>query len=203
MGSGWRSSRPPSPIPTVKAIWAARGGYGAMRLLSRLRLGDWVQAQKLLVGFSDITALHAALNTLGFPTLHAPVPQPSSRSSSPKALARLHEILFDRSARPRSLQADPLVTLHPGKARGKLVGGNLSLLASLVGTPFLPSFAGALLLIEDIGERPYRIDRLWTQLRLSGAFDGVRGVVVGQFWRCEGDPGDPTPLQLLQGGSSS
>jgi muramoyltetrapeptide carboxypeptidase len=182
--------------PDVKAIWAARGGYGAMRLLGRLRLHDWVQAEKLLVGFSDITALHASLNALGFPTLHAPVLTQLSEQP-PKALARLHEILFtSRPAAP--LQAEPLVTLHPGKARGKLVGGNLSLLASLVGTPFLPSLAGALLLIEDIGERPYRIDRLWTQLRLSGALDGVRGVVVGQFLRCEGEDGDPTPLQLLE-----
>jgi muramoyltetrapeptide carboxypeptidase len=182
--------------PAVKAIWAARGGYGATRLLDRLRLSDWVRAEKLLVGFSDITALHAALNALGFATLHAPVVTQLSEQP-PKALARLHQILFEtRPATP--LQAEPTVTLHPGKARGRLVGGNLSLFASLVGTPYLPNLDGALLLLEDVGERPYRIDRMWTQLRLSGALQGLRGVVVGQFLRCDGEGGDPTPLQLLE-----
>jgi muramoyltetrapeptide carboxypeptidase len=182
--------------PSVKAIWAARGGYGAARLLHALHLRDWVAARKLLVGFSDVTALHAALNTLGFATLHGPVVTQLSEQP-PKGIARLHQILFeDRPAGP--LQAEPHRTLSPGKARGVLLGGNLSLLASLVGTPYLPSFSGALLLIEDVGERPYRIDRLIMQLRLSGALDGLRGVVVGQFVRCEGDSADPAPLDLLE-----
>jgi muramoyltetrapeptide carboxypeptidase len=182
--------------PSCKAIWAARGGYGAMRLLDRLPLDRLVQAKKLMIGFSDITALHLALGALSLCTLHAPVVTQLVDQAAP-TLSRLREILF--SVQPASpLQADPVATMAPGKARGRLLGGNLTLLGSLVGTPYFPDLAGVLLLIEDVGERPYRLDRIWTQLRLAGAFVGLRGVVVGQLLRCEGDEGDPVPLALLR-----
>jgi muramoyltetrapeptide carboxypeptidase len=181
--------------PSSKAIWAARGGYGTMRLLGPLRLQDLVQAKKLLIGFSDITVLHISLGALGLCTLHAPVVTQLAEQP-PQTLARLREILF--TALPASpLLAHPVATLHPGKVTGKLVGGNLTLLGSLVGTSYFPSLVGALLLIEDIGERPYRLDRTWTQLRLAGALAGLRGLAIGQLLRCEGDEGDPEPLALF------
>lgn len=161
---------------TVKAVFAARGGYGAMRLLPSLR---W-NIPKPLIGFSDITALHAAAQRAGWRSLHAPVVTQLGRQP-PHLIARFFDCLEGRRLEP--LQATHTVT--PGIAEGPLVGGNLSVLTRLLGTPYLPSWQGAVLLLEDVGERPYRIDRMWTHLRLAGRFEGLAGIALGDFNDCE------------------
>jgi len=161
------------------ATVCARGGFGAMHLLSELppRLHD----AGLLVGFSDITALHLALQSRGVMSLHGPVVTQLGRQP-PHAVERLFQLM--ELAEP----APPLHGTHAfaeGMAEGRLLGGNLSLVASLVGTPYLPDLRGAVLLLEDVGERPYRLDRMWTQLKLAGVLDAVSGIALGEFTGCE------------------
>jgi muramoyltetrapeptide carboxypeptidase len=160
----------------LKAIFVARGGYGAMRLLPSMRLST----PKWLVGFSDVTALHLAVQTHGWCSVHAPVVTQLGTQSTDVS-QRLFQALEGHPL-------PPLVgrkTVIPGFAEGPLMGGNLSVLTRLIGTPFLPSLNGAILLLEDIGERPYRLDRMWTHLKLAGVLHGLRGVVLGDFTGCE------------------
>ncbi len=180
--------------PDARAVWCARGGYGAARLLPRLRLRGLLDRPKLLVGFSDATALHAALGARGLASLHAPVVTQLA-TQPPEVVDRLGALLFS-PAPPPPLSGG--VTLAPGRQRGVLLGGNLAVLASLAGTPFFPSLAGAVLLLEDVGERPYRLDRMWTQLRLAGALDRLRGLAVGELTRCEERDADYTALDVLR-----
>lgn len=164
---------------SLRAVFAARGGYGAMHLLPALRFS----APKPLVGFSDLTALHAAALHHGYRPLHGPV-LTQLGTQPPEVVERLWSLLEGRPVPPLTATR----TVVPGVTEGPLVGGNLAVLAALAGTPFLPPLEGAVLLLEDIGERPYRLDRLWTQLALSGALAGVQGVVLGDFTGCE-EPG--------------
>lgn len=167
--------------PMVRAVFAARGGYGAARLLDDL---DWdlvARSGKPLVGFSDLTALHLGLYARGIRSVHGPVVTRLSEEPA-ESLDRLFEML-ESDAPPPPLPGRRVVE---GEAEGPLVGGCLSLLVSLVGTPHLPSLAGCILFLEEVGEAPYRIDRLLTQLRASGALAGVAGVVLGEFVDCDG-----------------
>jgi len=162
--------------PEVRAVFAARGGYGFARLLPSLR---WAP-DRTLVGFSDVTAGHLAVQARGFRSLHAPVL--TQLGAQPEAVvARLFDALEGRPLAP----LEAARTVVPGTVEGPLLGGNLMVLTSLVGTGRLPSFAGAVLLLEDVGERPYRLDRLWTQCRQAGLFQGLRGVALGDFTDCE------------------
>lgn len=180
--------------PEARAVWCARGGYGAMRLLPRLEAARLLHPPKVVVGFSDITALHAALNRAGLVTVHGPVVTQLG-ALSPAALDHL-EALLTAPAVPAPARGDPppgsgvaaAAVVRPGRATGPLLGGNLSLLAHLCGTPWQPRLAGAILFLEDVGERPYRLDRAFTQLRLAGALDGVAGVCLGAFTDCD-EPG--------------
>jgi muramoyltetrapeptide carboxypeptidase len=160
----------------VKAVFVARGGYGAMRLLPSLRL----HAPKPLVGFSDATALHLAMQAKGWRTLHAPVLTQLGKQPA-DVVTRLFDLLEGRPVAP----LPGTRTVVPGIAEGPLIGGNLSVLSRLVGTPYFPSLHGAVLLLEDVGERPYRLDRMWTHLELAGVLNGVAGVVFGEFTGCE------------------
>lgn len=172
----------------LPAVFLARGGYGAMRLLPALRLSR----PKPLVGFSDATAFHLAMQARGWRTLHAPVLTQLGRQP-PDVVARLFDLLEGRPVAPLAGTR----TVVPGVAEGPLVGGNLSVLTRLLGTPYLPSLRGAVLLLEDVGERPYRLDRMWTHLRLAGALDGVAGVVLGEFTGCEEKDADYTSADVL------
>jgi muramoyltetrapeptide carboxypeptidase len=175
--------------PGTKALFAARGGYGAARLLPRLPYAALRGSPKILVGFSDITALSLGLYAkAGLVTLHGP--NVGSLSWDEESTARLKALLFGEALPRFSLPAPK--TLAPGKAEGILLGGNLSLVASLVGTPYLPSLRGAILFLEEIDEKPYRVDRMLTQLILAGVLDEVAGVLVGQFSGCV-DPSYPRP----------
>ena len=194
----------------VKAVFAVRGGWGCARLLPFL---DWdvIRANpKLLIGFSDVTALHLAFAArAGFPTIHAPNAANSWAKTSWESLWRLAfagetPVLEP----PLVLEVDlaaaerwRVTTIRPGKARGRLLGGNLSVLSALVGTPWLPDFAGAILFLEDVGEAEYRIDRMLSQLALAGILGKVAGVAFGQCTRCTaGVPGYSgfTVPQLLE-----
>jgi muramoyltetrapeptide carboxypeptidase len=172
----------------VDGLLAARGGYGVLRLLDRLpwdRLAEW---QGWVVGFSDMTALHAALATR-FPraTLHGPMAGTIGRDRRGAELL----VSWMLGGAPRRLFAiPPEKVVRPGVARGVAVGGTLSLLAALVGTPFEPDYRKAVLFLEDVGEPLYRLDRLLTQLRLASRLARVRAVVVGRLARCgRGEPG--------------
>ncbi|MBQ7885777.1 MAG: LD-carboxypeptidase [Clostridia bacterium] len=175
--------------PQVDAIVCTRGGYGTMRLLDLLDY-DVIRANpKVFVGFSDITALHIALlEKCGLATFHGPMatrwkPEFTDGFTQPAFFGAV------MSAQPLGeLRNAPgyhaRATVNPGKAEGLLVGGNLSLIAGTIGTPYELDTRGRILFIEEIGERTYCVDRMLTQLRLAGKFDDCAGVVFGDFNDC-------------------
>lgn len=176
----------------VRAIMAVAGGWGCQRILPYLDY-DLIDAHpKLLIGSSDITALHLALAARTHcPSIHGPN---AAHSWGEGPRASFHALVFD-AATPTIVNPpadpDPLVpnpwpirTFRPGKARGRLLGGNLSVLTALVGTPYLPSFKDAILFLEDTNEAEYRIDRMLTQLGQGGILGQVAGVVFGQCTNC-------------------
>ena len=180
--------------PDIRAVFCARGGYGATRLLARLAGQAPEGPPKLLVGFSDITALHLWFQAHGRVSIHGPVLTQLSRLSS-ATCTRLFELL--ESVRP----AAPLTgtaTCVAGVAEGPLLGGNLSVFTRLLGTPYMPALDGAILLLEDQGERPYRLDRMWTHMQLAGVFARVRGIALGSFTTCEEPGADYTSGELLR-----
>ncbi len=177
----------------VKAIMAVRGGWGCARILPFL---DWdiIRANsKLLIGYSDITALHMAIaaKAPGTISLHGPM---GGSAWGKASVASFRAIAFD-GATP--LYSNPVATedrlvqkkwrtqmVHGGKAQGRLLGGNLTVLTALVGTQYLPDFTGAILFLEDVDEAEYRIDRMLTQLDLAGILNKISGVVFGQCTDC-------------------
>jgi muramoyltetrapeptide carboxypeptidase len=167
--------------PAVTAVFCARGGYGTQRMVDLL---DWeslaLAGPKALVGFSDVTALHQAFGSrLGLATLHGPVVT-SLGAGDEASREHLRAMLFD-PAPGTSLTPTPARTLVGGRAEGVLVGGNLALLASGVGTRTSLRAAESVVVLEDVGDEAYQLDRLLTQLLRSGWFDGARGIVLGQF----------------------
>ena len=186
--------------PEIRGVVAARGGYGSMRILSEVWpiAGGRPSAPgpvKMLVGFSDITALHAAVQATGRVSVHGPVVTQLGSQPVP-VVERFFSILEDGTSPAAPLCGTPLVG---GVAEGSLLGGNLSLLTRLLGTPWLPDLAGAVLLLEDVGEQPYRIDRMWTHLRLAGVFDRLAGVALGDFTDCETPGADFTLRDIIAG----
>lgn len=177
---------------SVRAVFAVRGGWGSARILPYLDF-DLIRANpKLLVGFSDITALHMGFAArAGFTTIHGPN---AGSSWSKLSWNSFRNLVFDGTTPTYSnpvAEDDRLVqrkwrthTIRPGKAVGRLLGGNLTVLSALVGTPYLPDFNGAILFLEDVDEAEYRIDRMLTQLSLSGVLSRVAGVVFGQCTNC-------------------
>ncbi|MFD6076368.1 LD-carboxypeptidase [Streptomyces hydrogenans] len=172
--------------PTVAGVLCARGGYGAQRMVDLL---DWTAIRaagpKVFVGYSDVTALHEALAVrAGFAALHGPMPAVSVFADDPATRESLRATLFEpETVRVLGLgTARPLV---PGRAAGVTLGGCASLLAADLATPHArPSARGGLLLLEDVGEEPYRLDRILTQLLRSGWLDGVAGVALGSWAEC-------------------
>ena len=163
--------------PGVDAVWFTRGGFGTVHLLEAV---PWESLDgRPVIGFSDATALFSAMAVRGVggavhgPVLHSLVDHPDDRSR-----ARLRRLLLEGGGEvlPGRQVAGPTASVE-----GPLVGGNLCVLASLAGTPYAPSADGSILLLEEIGERPYQVDRLLTQLARSGGLDGVRGVALGDF----------------------
>ena len=173
----------------VDAIVCLRGGYGAMRILDKLDYDLIARQPKIFMGFSDITALHIALlNRCGLATFHGPMAAANwagkplddfSRDSMYRALMNAAPV--GELCNPPEY---PKQTVNPGVAEGALVGGNLMLIASSLGTPWEIDAKGRILFIEEIGERTYCVDRMLTQLRLAGKFDDCAGVVFGDFADC-------------------
>ncbi len=159
-----------------RAIFCARGGYGAMRLLPALAFPE---RPKLLVGFSDITALHAALQVHGWRSLHGPVLTQLGKLDPACVRA-----LFDCLESSHHLPALAGIPVAPGQVEGPVLGGNLSVLTRLVGTPYLPRLDGAILFLEDVGEAPYRIDRMLQHLALAGLLGRIAGMALGTFAGC-------------------
>lgn len=178
--------------PAIKALFATRGGYGAARMLPHLDPARIAAAPpKPVVGMSDVVALFACLHAVaGVGALHGPCLAAPGFQSSPEQAANLDSLrawLFQ----PPLGEARPCTLLHAGAGgpvAGRLVGGNLAVLASLLGTPWALETNGCLLFLEDVNEPPYRIDRYLTQFRQAGRLDGVAGVVFGHLQNCDTDP---------------
>ena len=176
--------------PSINAVWSIRGGYGSLRLLDQVDYAAIARHPKALIGFSDVTVLLNAVTRLtGIVTFHGPV----ARASMP-AFNRWHfERVLTRTEpagrlgripqAPDTLvpQDDRTVTVRGGVAEGPLAGGNLTLLQCLIGTPYFPELAGAILFLEDVGEDLYRVDRMLAHLRLIGALRRLSGVLIGRF----------------------
>lgn len=181
--------------PEVAALHAVRGGYGCMRILDGIDSALLRAQPKLLIGYSDLTALHALWARCGLPTLHAPMAAsdmllPGREADRNALFALLQGGLQAGAVLAPELEASPLHV--GGRAAGRLVGGNLSLVAALLGTPWAWDARGALLFLEDVSEDLYRVDRLLTQLRLAGVLDAAAGIVLGSFTEAE------SPAALLQ-----
>ncbi|MDQ2745833.1 MAG: LD-carboxypeptidase [Acidobacteriota bacterium] len=189
----------------VKAIWCVRGGYGASRILPDLDFDLIRRNPKILIGYSDITALHLAIHqNTGLVTFHGPV---ASSTFSDYAKTHVVNVLMNPSA-PYKIEVSPdnaakesnlfkTETITKGKCRGRLIGGNLSLLSALVGTPFgLRDVKGKILFMEDVGEQPYRIDRMLTQIRQSVDLHQAAGIALGVFEDC--NPKDENSQSLIE-----
>jgi muramoyltetrapeptide carboxypeptidase len=167
----------------TRGVWCIRGGYGAARLLPLLDLPRLRRRPKLLIGFSDVTALLLQLaRPGGFVTIHGPVIIQLPRL--PASDLRWLMALLSGAHEARHLPLGRTRTLVPGVAEGRLMAGNLCILASLAGTPFAPDLSGALLCLEDVGEEAYRLDRLFWQIASAGLLKRVRGIVLGELEGC-------------------
>jgi muramoyltetrapeptide carboxypeptidase len=186
--------------PAVDAIWAIRGGSGCISLLSGLDYALIRAHPKILLGYSDITALHLAIHRqAGLVTFHGPV---ASSTLSDYAREQMLAVLADpqpatvipmSSANAYQGLRDPLYavrTVHAGIATGTLMGGNLSMVSALAGTPYAATIPGALLFLEEVNEAPYRIDRWLTQLDLAGGLRNAAGVIMGICENCGPEAGD-------------
>lgn len=172
----------------VRAIFMGRGGYGLMRILPRLDADALRADPKLVVGFSDGTALLAwASRCAGVRGVHGPVLTQLGELGDPD-VTHLYDLL--ESPEPPAPLID-LMGVGSGAVEGPLVGGNLCMVSHLAGTPYAMDMAGAVCFFEDVGERPYAIDRYMTGLHLGGHFDGAAGVALGDFTSCEPEPFRP------------
>lgn len=180
---------------SVDAVWCTRGGYGSSRLLPLLDYGAIRKNPKPLIGFSDITALLNAVNRLtGLVTFHGPT---AGENQGEFTLQAFKRVLFEAKAagvvgqaawvpavEGRTDKQNRLRRISPGKARGPLAGGNISVFSELIGTPFEPDLKGRILFLEEVGEEPYRIDRWLTGFLLTGKLSGCAGIVLGKFKDC-------------------
>jgi len=191
---------------SVDGIFALRGGYGCARILPLLDYDMIAAHPKVLMGYSDITALLAAITgRCGFTTFHGPI---ARQNFSDYTLAEFRKVLMQPEApvvigapppfegRPGLVEKTNRITrFHPGRARGPLMGGNLSLLVRLLGTPYEPDFRGRILLLEDVNEEPYRIDGMLTHLWLAGKLQQAAAVVFGKFTDCESEGGNSFSIE--------
>lgn len=180
----------------IKAVICVRGGSGAARLLPLLDYDAIRRNPKVMLGYSDITALHSAIQArTGLVTFHGPNGVGSWNAFN---VDQFERVFFNRELMQYRNVVDTgdelvqrrnrTVTITSGKARGELVGGNLTVLTALAGTPYMPDFKGKILFLEDIAEAPYRIDRMLTTLKLMGVLDQIAGLVFGECTDC--NPGD-------------
>jgi len=184
--------------PGVKAIFAIRGGYGTPRLLHLVDYKAVRRNPKILVGYSDLTGLQLALYTkTGLVTFSGPMVGVEMWDNIDPFTEEHFWRVVTSSSRIGNLQnpdGELLVTHNRAKATGTLIGGNFSLLVSLLGTPYLPKLREALLVLEDVDEAPHRVDRMFMQLHHAGITKSIRGLILGKFTDCV--PSDPTKPHL-------
>jgi len=180
--------------PEVKAIFAARGGYGSVRIIDEIDFTSFLIKPKWVIGFSDITVFHAHLNQLyQVPTLHAQMPK-SFETGSKESLETLRTALFGEKL-SYTYTSDNLYQRH-GKAKGKLIGGNLAILHSILASESEPSYKNKILFIEDIGESYYTVDRMLWALKRAGRLKNLSGLIVGGFTGMK--DGDPSFGQTIE-----
>jgi muramoyltetrapeptide carboxypeptidase len=190
---------------SVKAVFALRGGYGTPRILDLIDYAAVRRNPKIVVGYSDITGLQLALlRKTGLVTFSGPMVAVEMWDHIDPFTEESFWSMVTSNFRVGTLRNpddEPLVAHNKGKASGILMGGNFSLLASLMGTPYLPTFTKAILVLEDVDEAPHRVDRMFAQMRHAGVFKKIAGLVLGRFTDCvPGDPSKPhlTTEQVLQ-----
>jgi muramoyltetrapeptide carboxypeptidase len=170
----------------IDGVWCLRGGYGAIRLLDRIDWSSLRAREKPVLGYSDVTALHGAIaRQAGLVSYHTPTARTTLSSFSLASLERAVVRGEDSCG-----VAEHARVLRPGRATGRLEGGNLAVFAALIGTPYFPSLDGAILVLEDVNEAVYRVDRMLTQLRLSGTLQGVRAIIFGACTNCPEESDD-------------
>ena len=175
-------------LPEARAVMAARGGYGTTRILPLIDWKKAVRRRKLIVGFSDMSAVLSFLSTrLGFPCLHGPMAAADLAVRFDPAALDAFARLAAGEVSPRETWGNPTDRVRGGTAEGVLAGGCLSVLTALLGTPYEPDFRGALLFLEDVGEPAYRLDRMLTQWVQSGRLSGIAGILVGRMAPARGE----------------
>jgi muramoyltetrapeptide carboxypeptidase len=189
---------------SIDAVFCLRGGYGTPRILDRLEYDTIKQNPKIFIGYSDITAIHIALNQkCDLITFHGPMAA-SDMLEGFDEFSRKSYLDAITSIKPLGKIDNPIgfdiISMVPGKAKGRIVGGNLSLVASTIGTPYEIDTKGKILFLEDIDEFTYSVDRMLTQLRLSGKFKDCVGIVLGNFTNClpQYENFDHTLLEVFQ-----
>ena len=179
----------------VDCIWAARGGYGLHRIIDKIDVDKLTKGNKLIVGFSDICALHALIqNRTKLLSIHGPVITQLSTFEESQIQQVKHVIQNEWSTLTYNSTQQSIVT---GSCEGTLVGGCLSVVAPLVGSEFMPPLENSILLLEDVGETVYRVDRLLQQLRLAGVFERISGIALGEFYGCEPRNTDEPDLMTM------
>ncbi len=185
---------------SVKAIISVRGGYGSARLLDKINYRLIKRNPKIFVGYSDLTALNIAIfKKTGLITFEGPMAatdfgndiDPYTEEIFWRIVA--HKKKFGKIENPNG---EKFYSLAKGRAEGRIIGGNLSILTSLAGTKFFPNFKNQILLLEELNEEPYRIDRMFNHLRLLGVFESVRGIIFGRFVDCYQKAGERTERTL-------
>ena len=181
---------------SIDAIWSACGGYGTPRILKKIDFDLIKENPKAFIGYSDITALHIAFNKFAkLPTYHAPmIATELGKGVNEKTLDSLEKILFTdyKINLIKEFKIEELEIINHGRSKGKIVGGNLALLAATIGTPFEVETESNILFFEDIGEEPYNIDRMLSQLENAGKLNDLGGVVIGDFTDCIAESYDPS-----------
>lgn len=183
--------------PSVKAILTMRGGWGCARILDLLDYNVIAQNPKILMGFSDITSLvNAVYKKTGLITYHGPCGYSTWTDFSTEHVTKAIIIGAPYTMKNPSDFTNGLITLSPGKAEGELVGGNITVLVSMIGTSYEPDWEGKILFLEETKEEPYRIDRMFWQMKQAGVFEKVKGIVFGSFNKCF--PEEPEKSFTLQ-----
>lgn len=182
--------------PNIKAIWCVRGGYGTVRMLDLLDFTKFKQSPKWIIGFSDVTVLHNHLNTLGFKTIHGIMPI-SIPHATIEAIETLRIALFGETLE-YEIPADAMNRF--GKASGVMVGGNLSILYSVLGSPSAIDCTDKILFIEDLDEYLYHIDRMMMNLKRNGCLESIKGIVVGAMVKMKDNeiPWGKNALEIVQ-----
>ena len=182
--------------PNIKAIWAAKGGYGTVRIVDRIDFTNFKKKPKWIVGFSDVTVMHSHINNMDIGTLHA-IMAISAKTASPEAIESFRKALFGE-------KLEYHIPHHNfnknGKASGELVGGNLSVLYSIQGSKSAVDMKGKILFLEDLDEYLYHIDRMMMNMKRNGSLDGVKGIIIGGMTSMNDNdiPWGKDALQIIQ-----